>query len=1413
MSKDYISDVYYQKKMSKRTQDQMHKRINWVLDAAEGTRVLDVGCSQGIVSILLGERGVRVTGLEILEESVNDAEKDLSTCPEAVQKNVDFICSDFLSYDFKEERFDTVIIGQVLEHLEEEEAKQFILKAYSLLGKKGSLIVTVPFGRHDHDDHHITFYIENLMELTYGYFNPASIDIVSKRICLKCTKIGPEDTPEELACEVVTHLYRKAAMQVEDDNIEDIVRLREENNKKNALIKKMREEASAENLHTVTRNQNEFFGIVQQLVEMRDRKLLHIKQNRADCSGKQEKTGEKTLTEQRKLEFSYKNSIVRRDMLNELMQIREGSLAVAKKEIKKQTDLINISLCLSSRKKKDSPAKVLHKILAYMKNYISMPSYVALVTESYGYRYTREDRDLFREIKGLYKDDSVKSIIRLCEEHMSDDELHNAVVLTFCASVVKTRYKDLYVDFALRALENKPSSFLASKMAKELFKSGDLTNTAKFTAYMDRSANLTLQDYHWLQLTKGWLSLREEYLKQDILRKAHCKHDTSKTSVMLCLHNSLPYNSGGYATRSHGIASGLLKEGITPYIYTRMGYPWDRPENRDKGEPDFAADDKVDDLIYRRLFSYGFGVGTAPINRYMYYASRQIMNRAEMHNVSLIHAASNFYTGLPAMLAAKRTGLGFIYEVRGLWEVTRGSREPGWDQSEMFALHADLEAFVAKNADAVITLTGPLKQELINRGVDEEKIYIVPNSVDADKFIPREKNEELAAKYNIADDETVIGFVGSFAQYEGLDDLVKVFAQLVAEGEKVKLLLVGDGAESGTVKKLVKSLKLADSVILTGRVPFEDIPDFYSLIDIAPFPRKPQPVCEMVSPLKPFEAMAMERTVLVSSVEAMAEFIDGKNGCVFEKGSRSDLKDKLKELINDKGRRAELGKYARKWVIENRSWESAVSKLTEVYEEVRTDSEGSSKLSWQAVRKVAVAGNVSLAMENAVKHGVFTEWQKNFYSRLEGIKKVLEQGGDISAPSDRFKNINSNSLVILHNSKPFDHAGYAVRSQTILKALTNSGIKTSALTRPGYPVDLNKHKDKEITSLSVVDGIEYEHHYEDDLYKKVLETDYVAKYAEIIGETADRRGAFILHACSNYVNALAANEAAWQTGRLSVYELRGLWHLTEVSKNKDFEDSEMFRYYELMEKKALHEAHHVIAISESLKDYIVEKMQVPHEKVTVIPNAVDTQIFSPVPKDMALKKSLGLNENTFVVGFLGSITAYEGVELIIEAAGSMKRSGLDIAMVIVGDGMYLEKLKEDVRILGLDNIHFTGRVPFKDVRKYYSIFDVCPFPRLNYEVCRIIPPLKIFEAMAMKVPVIVSDLPALTEIIEPEVTGLAASAGSSLGLTEAIHRLYSDRRQSEEFAEKAYQTVINEKNWAANAEKYVRLYNKLIEGI
>lgn len=403
-----------------------------------------------------------------------------------------------------------------------------------------------------------------------------------------------------------------------------------------------------------------------------------------------------------------------------------------------------------------------------------------------------------------------------------------------------------------------------------------------------------------------------------------------RAQIVYAVHNSLPYHSAGYSTRTHGLLSALRDQGWRVDGVSRLGYPMDLQGF--KTLSNLPESTYVEGVPYHRLGTRSGQIPKRPIVPYIQRYTEELAAFAQDRRATLVHGASNHLNGLAAVSAARRLGLPSIYEVRGLWEVTRASRDPMWAASMEYRLAAELETEAATAASMVIALTDALKAELVNRGVDAEKISVVPNGVDTSRFRPMTRDSSLARELGIGS-ETVIGYVGSIVDYEGLGLLVEAVARLSEERSDFVVLIVGDGAEYENLKMQVRLLDIDKFFRFVGRVPHSQVERYYSIVDITPFPRLSVPVCEMVSPLKPFEAMAMGKVVVASDVAAMGEIVsDGTTGILHRKNDASSLADSLRRVMDDDRLRTDLSEKARSWVEAERRWDVLGARVGRIYE-------------------------------------------------------------------------------------------------------------------------------------------------------------------------------------------------------------------------------------------------------------------------------------------------------------------------------------------------------------------------------------------------------------------------------------------------------------------------------------------------
>ncbi len=302
----------------------------------------------------------------------------------------------------------------------------------------------------------------------------------------------------------------------------------------------------------------------------------------------------------------------------------------------------------------------------------------------------------------------------------------------------------------------------------------------------------------------------------------------------------------------------------------------------------------------------------------------------------ILHAHSPALNGLAALKAGKKHGIPVVYECRAFWEdaaVDHGTTAEGSIRYRM--THA-LETHVFKQADAVTTICEGLRHDIIQRGLSDEKVTVIPNAVDIGKFSVGEKpNQALLEKLGLSD-KTILGFIGSFYAYEGLPLLLEALPGILHIQPKVRLLLVGGGPQEHKIREKVNELGLNEQVVFTGRVPNDRVQDYYNLVDIFVYPRLSMRLTELVTPLKPLEAMAQGRLVIASDVGGHRELIaDRENGYLFKANDTKALAETVITLLEHQTQWDNLRKMGRVFVEEQRNWPVSVKRYEKVYKTIR----------------------------------------------------------------------------------------------------------------------------------------------------------------------------------------------------------------------------------------------------------------------------------------------------------------------------------------------------------------------------------------------------------------------------------------------------------------------------------------------
>lgn len=384
---------------------------------------------------------------------------------------------------------------------------------------------------------------------------------------------------------------------------------------------------------------------------------------------------------------------------------------------------------------------------------------------------------------------------------------------------------------------------------------------------------------------------------------AHSKH------VALILHTILPLTDNGYTQRSDRIIAALSNLGwkVSPFVRADLREAR-LLQNHETVVPICRPEDGIS------------------LKQYIEDYAAALESELRLRQPTIVHAASNFVTGLAASKAAARLNLPFIYEVRGFWEQTRSSLEPTFDGSIGFEVQQKLEQLCCQQANLCFGNGEQLAETILAMGVDKERIHIVPNGVDIGARPSPEDIASIRQDLQLGDEPT-IAFAGTLTSYEGLDDLIEA-ASLITQS--FRLLIIGDGPERHRLATLGE--KLGDRLVMPGRLSRQKVRLAYWAADIVPVVRKPLSVTNLVPPLKPAEAMEACCALVVSDLVVFRELINNNLAIPTPAGDPRALAVVLSELLQKPERRHQMAARGRQWAVKNRSWDEIAQQMVYRYE-------------------------------------------------------------------------------------------------------------------------------------------------------------------------------------------------------------------------------------------------------------------------------------------------------------------------------------------------------------------------------------------------------------------------------------------------------------------------------------------------
>jgi PEP-CTERM/exosortase A-associated glycosyltransferase len=396
--------------------------------------------------------------------------------------------------------------------------------------------------------------------------------------------------------------------------------------------------------------------------------------------------------------------------------------------------------------------------------------------------------------------------------------------------------------------------------------------------------------------------------------------------ILHILDHSLPLQSG-YVYRTLGIIDQQRALGWEPVLLTSGKHYAPGPARERIGEWEFLRTGVPTGLAARLPWVRELAI-VSDLDRKLDEVIGEVRPQ-------ILHAHSPVLNALSAIRAGRRHAIPIVYEIRALWEDAAASHGTHGQAGLRYRVTRAVETRALLRADAVTTICEGLREDAIARGVPGDKVTVIPNAVDRNKFAgPGIPDPALATRLGLSG-KIVLGFFGSFYAYEGLDLLLRALPDLRHRRADITILLVGGGPEEERLRALAGELDLGASVVFAGRVHHQEMRRYYDLVNLLVFPRISSRLTELVTPLKPLEAMAQERIVVASSVGGHRELIrDGETGYLFPPGDPQRLAKGVLAALADQESWPRIRAQASEFIDSERSWAHSVARYGEVYRRI-----------------------------------------------------------------------------------------------------------------------------------------------------------------------------------------------------------------------------------------------------------------------------------------------------------------------------------------------------------------------------------------------------------------------------------------------------------------------------------------------
>jgi glycosyltransferase involved in cell wall biosynthesis len=483
-----------------------------------------------------------------------------------------------------------------------------------------------------------------------------------------------------------------------------------------------------------------------------------------------------------------------------------------------------------------------------------------------------------------------------------------------------------------RALDGRRSAWLLARKAQLLTRAGELTAARDTWRELAARGNATaaqnarLLDGRLTETDPTWLPVAPGEPERLV--------PLSPRRVLHIAKNAAPQRWSGFTIRTLRNLHAQQAAGLEPTVVTKIGWP------RETGVSDVPAAVTFEGIEHHYLDrGAGYRHKTLPLDVTLQDMTEDLVPLVRELRPAILHVHSGHRGGelvLAALALRQRFGIPVVYEVRGLFESSWTADLRYGEHAEAYFRRLDQETRLLRDVDGVIAISEALADHFVSRGIARDKITVVPNGIDPVALDVRERDPGLRARLGL-DGSHVVGYLGNLDHWrEGIDVLLASLAELRRRGRTdVKVLIVGDGALRASMEGEARRLRVADGARFTGRVPHDVVGDYYAQMDVFVNPRADERAARFITPLKPYEAMALGIPVLVSDLPALREIVDPPNrGAVAPPGDPRALADAIENLIDDPARRARLGEAGRAWVRAERTWLSNGPRYRTAYEAI-----------------------------------------------------------------------------------------------------------------------------------------------------------------------------------------------------------------------------------------------------------------------------------------------------------------------------------------------------------------------------------------------------------------------------------------------------------------------------------------------